>query len=93
MFIVDDILLFPASSTGWIFREIYDAAQQELANEAEALTAELSKAYMLLEAGQITEEEFQAREKELLDRLDELERHGGVLEDMDDEEEKELAPT
>jgi len=93
MFIIDDILLFPASSMGWIFREIHDAAQQERANEAEALTAELSRAYMLLEAGQMTEEEFQAREKELLDELDEMEGHGGLLEDMDAEEEKDLAHT
>ena len=36
------------------------------------LLAELSELYMRLEAGQISEPEFAAREKELLDRLDQL---------------------
>jgi len=87
MFIVDDILLSPCRSILWIFQEIHDAAQQELADQAASITAELSRAYMQLETQQITEEEFQVREKELLDRLDEIERRGGVLENVDNEEE------
>lgn len=87
MFIIDDILLSPYRSILWIFREICDAAHQELANEAESITAELSKLYTLLEAHQITEESFEAREKELLDRLDKLEKRGGVVADVAEEEE------
>ena len=55
-----------------MFREIHDAAQQELAGESEAITAALSELYMKLETGQITETEFDAQEKVLLDRLDRL---------------------
>ncbi|MHB8069354.1 MAG: gas vesicle protein GvpG [Desulfobaccales bacterium] len=72
MFLVDDILLSPVKGILWVFREIHDAAQQELAGESEAITAALSELYMRLETGQITEKEFDAQEKALLDRLDRL---------------------
>jgi hypothetical protein len=72
MLIVDDILLSPFISVFWIFREICKAAQQEMVNEAEAITAELGYLYMMLETGKITEAEFDAREQVLLDRLDQL---------------------
>jgi hypothetical protein len=72
MFLVDDILLSPVKGVLWVFREIHDAAKQELAGEGEAITAALSELYMRLETGQITEEEFDAQEKALLDRLDRL---------------------
>ena len=72
MFLVDDILLSPVKGVLWVFREIHDAAQQELAGESEAITAALSELYMRLETEQITEAEFDAQEKVLLDRLDRL---------------------
>lgn len=91
MLIIDDILLFPVRSILWIFREMFNAAQQELSNEAESITAELSELYMMLETGKITEPEFDAREKELLDRLDEIQERGTRVEDEDKEEEQEDA--
>jgi hypothetical protein len=72
MFLVDDLLLSPVKGVIWIFREIHDAAQQELAGESEAITVALSELYMKLETGQISEAEFDAQEKVLLDRLDRL---------------------
>ena len=72
MFLVDDLLLSPAKGLLWVFREIHDAAQQELEGEGEAITAALSELYMKLETGQITEAQFDAQEKMLLDRLDRL---------------------
>ena len=72
MFLVDDLLLSPIKGVLWVFREVHDAAQQELAGEGEAITAALSELYMRLETGQITEVEFDAQEKVLLDRLDRL---------------------
>ncbi len=77
MLLVDDILLFPVTSFFWILREIDNAAHQELANEGDAITARLTELYMRLETNQITEEEFNSIEKELLDRLDELRAEGG----------------
>jgi hypothetical protein len=72
MFLVDDILLSPVKGILWVFREIHDAAQQELAGESQTITAALSELYMKLETGQITEREFDAQEQVLLDRLDRL---------------------
>ena len=85
MFLIDDILMAPAHGLLWIFKEIHHAAEEEQANEAEAITAKLSELYMMLETGQMTEAEFDAAEKTLLDRLDAIkEREGG--EEEDDEE-------
>jgi len=70
MVLVDDLLMFPFRSVLWIFREIHNAAQEELATEAESITAELSNLYMRLETGRISEEEFAAEEKLLLERLE-----------------------
>lgn len=74
MLLIDDILFFPVISIHWIFREIYQAAQQELENEGETIMADLRELYMTLETGKITESEFDNREKLLLDRLDKLEK-------------------
>lgn len=88
MLIIDDILLFPVRSILWIFREIHNAAQQEIATEAEAITAELGELYMMLETGKITEAEFDTREKELLDRLDEIQEQGSLIKEEEDREEE-----
>ncbi len=74
MLIVDDILLAPFKGIYWIFKEIHNAALEEQAGEADRITAQLSELYMRLETGQITEAEFDAREKELLDRLDRIQK-------------------
>ena len=86
MFLVDDLLLSPFTSLLWVFKKIHEAVQQEKAGEAEAVTRSLSEIYMKLETGAITEEEFAAEEKQLLDRLDAIERRnqGGDAE-ADDE--------
>ena len=73
MLLVDDILLSPFTSLLWVFREIHNRAQQERAGEAETVTRSLSELYMKLDTGAITEEQFAAEEKQLLDRLDAIE--------------------
>ena len=82
MFLIDDILLFPVHSLLWVFKEIHNAVEADMANESDAITARLSELYMMLETGQMTEAEFDAAEKLLLDRLD-------VLKERDSEEEEE----
>ncbi len=87
MFLVDDILLAPARGLFWIFTEIHHAVEEEQVNEAEAITAKLSELYMMLETGQMTEAEFDAAEKVLLDRLDAIkEKAADGKEEEDDEE-------
>ena len=85
MLIIDDILLSPVHGILWIFRELYNTVQQELVNEGEAITNELSELYMMLETGKISEAEFDIREKELLDRLDEIQERGTRIGDDDEE--------
>lgn len=84
MFIVDDILTAPFRAVHWILREIAAAASQEQQAEEARIKDELRALYMRLEAGQISEAEFDQEEGPLLDRLDQLEAAGG-----DDEEEGE----
>ncbi|MFH1156632.1 MAG: gas vesicle protein GvpG [Pseudomonadota bacterium] len=84
MLLVDDILLFPMRSILWIFRELHNSVQQEMANEAESITAELSDLYMMLETERITEDEFDAREKQLLDRLEIIQERNTRIGDEED---------
>lgn len=72
MLIIDKLLLSPIHATIWAARQIDNAIRQEREAEPAQITAELSELYMRLDAGQISEPEFAARETELLDRLDQL---------------------
>jgi len=74
MLLVDDILCFPVNSILWIFREIDKIAHEELDNEGQLVNEQLRLLYMQLETGRITEQQFDAEEKLLLDRLDAIDR-------------------
>lgn len=54
----------------WIFRAVHRAAKEEMENERGNIRAELSELYRQLERGEITEEQFDEKEKPLLDRLE-----------------------
>ena len=73
MLLVDDLLLSPVKGTLWIFREIHNAAREEMANEPESISQQLRNLYMQLETSAISEQQFETQEKVLLDRLDEIE--------------------
>jgi hypothetical protein len=89
MFLLDDILLSPARGLLAVFRNLHDAAQEEYVHEAEAIRTQLSEMYLLLETGQLSEEEFDCRERELLDRLEKVEARGETDNEEQDEEEDE----
>lgn len=72
MFLIDDLLLLPAKTAFWAARKVYDAARQQLAETERSTVAELEALHRELEAGRIDEATFDARETELLDRLDVL---------------------
>jgi hypothetical protein len=74
MLLVDDILCFPVTSILWIFREINKIAHEELDGEGQLINEQLRLLYMQLETGRITEQQFDAEEKILLDRLDAIDR-------------------
>ena len=89
MFLLDDILLSPLHGVLWVAREVDKAAQEELANESGTIKADLSELYLMLETGRITEEEFDAREKVLLDRLDAISDGAVAAEEEEQDEEDE----
>lgn len=88
MFLIDNILRFPVSSILWVFKGILHAVEEELVNEADAITTKLSELYMMLETGQMTEVEFDAAEKTLLDRLDAIKEGEESGEDEDEDEDE-----
>ena len=73
MLIIDDILTTPVRGLFWVFNEIHQAALEERETRKENLTIQLSELYLLLEQGQISEAEFETKEQELLDLLEEYE--------------------
>lgn len=102
MFLLDDILTAPLKGVLWIFKEIVRAAEEDQAAEADRIKDRLRELYMQLETGQLSEAEFDEEERQLLDRLDELEQNasgadeggdqggdddGGDEEDEEDEDE------
>ena len=90
MLLVDDILFFPVTGILWIFREISKISHEELAGEAQSITEQLRLLYMQLETGRITEQQFDAEEMLLLDRLDAIESR---LKDEEEPEELDIAAT
>jgi hypothetical protein len=73
MFLLDDLVLAPGKFVLWIVRQVREAAKEELGGEKQRLTGELGQLHAMLESGRLSEEEFDVRERILLDRLDALE--------------------
>jgi len=72
MFLIDDLLFAPLNGLLWVVEQVRDAAEEERAGEADAITEQLRQLYLQLEQGAITEDDFDAEEQRLLDRLDVL---------------------
>jgi gas vesicle protein GvpG len=70
--LIDDLICAPGKFVLWILRQVHEAAKKELEQESEHITLELAELHRHLESGMIREPEFDARERELLDRLEEL---------------------
>ena len=67
MFLIDDFLI-------WIFKTIHDRALEELEDTPEKLKRELLDNQLLLETDQITEEEYNKKEKDILARMEALKK-------------------
>jgi hypothetical protein len=89
MLLVDDILFSPIKGINWIFRKIHELAEEELVGEADRIRDNLTELYMLLETGQISEEEFEQQETLLLDRLDALDENDTMIGDDEEDDEQE----
>jgi hypothetical protein len=81
MLLVDDIITLPFRGMLWIFDEIVNAAEEELAGEADAIMAQLQQLYSMLDTGRISDAEFDSREAELLDRLETVQQREQLLGD------------
>ena len=66
-FLIDSFLLF-------IAEKILEQAERELMNEEE-VRHDLRGLYEQLESGRMSEEEFEKREEELVERLEDIEKY------------------
>lgn len=74
MLIIDDLLIWlPAKGLMAIFKKIHELAEAEL-NDGSKLKEELLRFQIMYELDQITEEEYQKREDEIMARLNEIQK-------------------
>jgi len=69
MFLLDSILLAPLKGVVWLGRKIDQTAQRQL-NDDGPIKEELMELQLRFELDQISEQEYDEKEKDLLDRLD-----------------------
>lgn len=67
-FLFDDLVF-------WIGKRVKEMAEEELYGDKEKIHAQLLTLQARLDMGEIQEEEYNIREKELLDKLEEIRRH------------------
>jgi len=77
MFLIDNLLAAPLRGLVFVLKKIDEAVQQEVEVEERAIMADLSALHRALDGGAITEADFDAREQELLRRLDQLHSEDG----------------
>ncbi len=68
MLLVDDILLAPINGIIWIAKKIEDMSEKELSDK-EKIKEKLMELQLRYELDEITEEEYNQKEKELLEYL------------------------
>lgn len=69
MFLIDSILLAPLKGVIWMGQKLSDMAQKELTDK-ERIKEELMRLQLQFELDEISRQEYDLKEKELLDRLD-----------------------
>ncbi len=69
MFLIDNILLAPLKGVIWIASKINEAAQQEVSDGGK-IKEEMMQLQLRFELDEISEEEYDKQEAELLARLD-----------------------
>ncbi|MCU0714610.1 MAG: gas vesicle protein GvpG [Pirellula sp.] len=74
MFIIDDALMSPFKGFLFIAKEVQKACEQQLENDRAQLMGQLTALHKMLEQGEISEDEFDERESELLEKLEKFEQ-------------------
>jgi hypothetical protein len=69
MFLIDSILLAPVKGVVWLGEKLKEIAERELSDDGR-IKEELMALQLKFELDEITEHEYNEKEKELLDRLD-----------------------
>jgi len=77
MFLLDDILLAPLNGVIWIGKKVNDIIEKEMSDEG-LVKEELMRAQLRFEMDEINEKEYNALEKELLERLDAIRESKGL---------------
>jgi len=79
MGLLTSILLAPVKVPYFVAKKVHEMAMEELL-DADGVREELKELYMLLETGKISEEEFERREAELVEHLEEIESYKEIKE-------------
>ena len=69
MFILDDILLAPLKGVLWLGKRLNEVAQKEVSDEGK-IKEELMELQLRFELDEISDEEYDRRQKEVIARLD-----------------------
>ncbi|MDP2938680.1 MAG: gas vesicle protein GvpG [Candidatus Omnitrophota bacterium] len=69
MFLIDDILLAPLNGIIWLGRKINEVAEKEFSDEG-LIKEKLMQLQLRFEIDEISEENYNRQEKELLERLE-----------------------
>lgn len=69
MFLIDSILFAPLKGVIWMGQKLGDMAQKELSDKGR-IKEELMQLQLQFELNEISQQEYDRKEKELLDRLD-----------------------
>lgn len=72
-FLLDDILFSPLHGVVWLGERVKEATEADMFDESK-IRESLLALQMKLELEEITEEEYQERETELMERMDEIAR-------------------
>ena len=73
MLLVDDLLTLPFKGFVGIFKKIHEIVEREL-SDADLIRERLMELQLRFELDEISEEEYERREKEFLERLDVIQR-------------------
>ncbi|MBI1920352.1 MAG: gas vesicle protein GvpG [Geobacter sp.] len=74
MFLLDDLLLAPIKGVVWVADKIDEMVETELTDDSR-VREELLELQMRLELDEITEDEYQQGETELMGRLEEIRKY------------------
>ena len=69
MFLIDSILLAPLKGVVWLGKKLNEIAERELSDTGR-IKEELMRLQLQFELDEISKQEYDQKEKELLDRLD-----------------------